>query len=180
MAACIMVDGQVVLKDIPRYSDVIAMQNIIKNLGGETYWDNDNLIIDCRKLNSSEVPNELAQKARASIFTLGPILAREKIAKVSYPGGCKIGARPIDIHIAGLKSLGAKVVEKNGYIYARKEIECDSEFRLSFPSVGATENLMMYSCIGKAKTILYNCAREPEIVDLQNFLNECGAKVHGG
>ena len=179
MSACIMIDGQVVLKSIPKYSDVLAMQEIIQNLGGKTFWDNDSLIIDCKELNLGEVPNELAQKARASIFTLGPILARLSSAKVSYPGGCNIGARPIDIHIAGLKSLGARIVEKNGYIYARKEKETFGEFRLAFPSVGATENLIMYSCLGRGKTILHNCAREPEIVDLQNFLNKCGGNVHG-
>ena len=180
MAACIMIDGEVVLQNIPLYSDVVAMSNIIKNLGGSVSWQGENLVINCKSLNNNVVPNELASKVRASIFTLGPILSRMGSAKVSYPGGCNIGSRPIDIHLSGFKSFGVKIVDKNGYIYAHKEKdENDKTFQLSFPSVGATENLLMYASLGKGRYKIMNCAKEPEIVDLANFLNLCGAKIHG-
>ena len=179
MAASLLVEGEVILKNIPKYTDVLIMCKILKKLGAKVKWENDNLIINCKILDKDEVSNEDASKLRASVFTLGPIIARMKKAKVSYPGGCDIGLRPIDIHINGIKALNCKVVDKNGYIYADGTNLKAGDFMLPFPSVGATENIMMLACLTEGETRIFNPAREPEILDLQNFLNACGAKISG-
>ncbi len=184
IAGCIMVKGEVCLENVPKYSDVLAMKKIVEHLGGKVRFEsgrftNDNLIIDCRDVVYSDVPNELACSVRSSIFTLGPILSRKGIAKVAFPGGCDIGLRPVDIHISALKQLGCKVVDKNGYIYADGGKRREGDVMLSFSSVGATENIMMFAVLGSGQVRIFNPAREPEIVDLQNFLNSCGAKISG-
>ena len=184
LAGCILVEDEILLENVPKYSDVLYMCKIIEHLGGKTKFikgnfSNDDLYIDCRDIIYSDVPNELASKVRSSIFTLGSILGRKKIAKVSYPGGCDIGLRPIDIHLAGLKQMGCKVVDKNGYIYADASKLKANDVMLSFPSVGATENIMMLGAMTEGTTRIFNPAREPEIVDLQNFLNSCGASIKG-
>ena len=179
IAGCILVEDEVILEKVPKYSDVLAMCEIIKNLGGTCVWQEDNLVINCRDINKCEVPNELASPVRASIFTLGALVSRLRKAKVSYPGGCDIGLRPIDIHINGLKALDCKVIEKNGYIYADGENLKSNDYMLSFPSVGATENIMMLAALLEGETRIFNPAREPEIVDLQNFINACGGKISG-
>lgn len=179
LACCIMVNGEVVLKDVPKYKDVEAMCKIISHLGGVVKWENQNLIVDCSVLTGFDVPNELASAVRSSIFTLGPILARFKKAKVSYPGGCDIGLRPIDIHLNSIKKMGGKIIERNGYIYADGETIKSNRIFLPFPSVGATENIMMLACLSDGVTTILNPAREPEIVDLQNFINKLGGKVYG-
>ena len=179
MAACILVEGEVILKKVPKYNDVLAMCRILENLGAKIIWQDDNLIVNCSSLNLNEVPYELASPVRASIFTLGAIIARQKSAKVSYPGGCDIGLRPIDIHLNGLRSLGCKIIEKNGYIYADGANSKAGDFMLPFPSVGATENLMMFATNLNGETRIFNPAKEPEIVDLQNFINCCGGDVNG-
>ena len=179
LAACILVEDEVILQKIPKYSDVISMCKIIENLGGQVKWEGDNLVINCKDITKNEVPNELASSVRSSIFTLGPLVARMGKAKVSYPGGCDIGLRPIDIHLSGLRALFCKVVEKNGYIYADGLSLKAGDFMLSFPSVGATENIMMLASLLDGETRIFNPAREPEIVDLQNFINACGGNVSG-
>ncbi len=179
LAGCIMVDGVTTLESATRYSDIDAMCDILSYLGASTMWQEDNLIIDTTDINGSDITLSQSSKLRASIFALGPLLGRQKIAKVAYPGGCDIGVRPIDIHISGLKQLGAHVIEKNGFIYANGKNMRGGDIALSFPSVGATENLMMAAVLIKGTTRLFNVAKEPEIVDLQNFLNACGAKITG-
>ena len=179
LAGCIMVEDEVLLNDVPRYSDVLAMCEIIGHLGGKVKWSGEDLYIDTRGICACDVPNELAKVVRSSIFTLGPILSRLKKAKVAYPGGCDIGLRPIDIHLAGLRQLGNKIIEKNGYIYASGEGMRSGDVMLSFPSVGATENIMMNAVLTDGESRIFNPAREPEIVDLQNFLNACGAYIQG-
>lgn len=179
IACCILVEGQVCLEKAVRYSDVLAMCKIIEGLGGKVAWEKDDLLIDCRSLDGVTVSNEIASCVRSSIFTLGPILGRMGSAKVAYPGGCDIGLRPIDLHIGGLRALGAKVVEKNGYIYANGGGKTATDVTLSFPSVGATENLMMFATSIDGEVRIFNGAREPEIVDLQNFINACGGCVEG-
>lgn len=179
IACCILIEGEVELLGATKYSDVLAMCKIIHSLGGKAEFKGENLYIDCRDLNSGCVCNELASCVRASIFTLGPILARLGSAKVAYPGGCDIGLRPIDIHLKGVRELGAKVVEKNGYIYASGEKLKANDIVLSFPSVGATENLIMLALGCEGETRIFNPAREPEIVDLQNFINSAGGQVEG-
>lgn len=179
IACCILIEGQVKLEKAVPYSDVKAMCRIIEHLGGKTWWEDDGLIVDCSSLSADDVPNELASCVRASIFCLGPILARMGSVKIAYPGGCDIGLRPIDLHLQGARGLGAKVVEKNGYIYASKQKMEAKEIVLSFASVGATENIMMLAVGVKGKTRIINAAKEPEIVDLANFINKAGGKISG-
>ncbi|MBO5022664.1 MAG: UDP-N-acetylglucosamine 1-carboxyvinyltransferase [Clostridia bacterium] len=179
IASSILVDDEVCIENAVPYSDVLAMCKIIEGLGGKAKWQGQRLILDCRNLSADTVSHEVASVVRSSIFTLGPILARMKSAKVAYPGGCDIGLRPIDLHLGGLRTLGAKVVEKNGYIYAGVLNKNGGDVTLSFPSVGATENLMMYATSLQGQTRIFNCAQEPEIVDLQNFINACGGQVSG-
>ena len=179
IAGCILIKGEVRLRCVPKYSDVLAMCEIIKALGGKADFEDKDLIIDASSLSGNCICNELASVVRSSIFALGPILGRMGSAKVAYPGGCDIGLRPIDLHLKGIKELGAKVVEKNGYIYAEGSKLKEGVITLTFPSVGATENIMMLATAIKGQTRIYNPAREPEIVDLQNFLNSAGADIRG-
>lgn len=179
IAASVMVDGVTTLHDVPAYTDICAMNDILQYMGASVNFDSGELSIDTRHLKRHDCTVEQAAKIRSSIFLLGPLLARHKVAKVAYPGGCNIGLRPIDIHIAGLKQMGAKIVEKNGYIYAEGSGMKGCDIILDFPSVGATENLMMAAVLTKGRTRIFNPAKEPEIVDLQNFLNLCGAKIVG-
>lgn len=179
IACSILIDGDVRIENVPKYSDILAMAKIIESLGGKAYFEGKDLIINCKELNNNYICNDLSSSLRSSIFALGPILGRMGSAKVSYPGGCDIGLRPIDIHIKGLRDLGAKVIEKNGYIYASKDKVKSNDITLSFPSVGATENIMMFATSIKGQTRIFNPAREPEIVDLQNFVNSAGGDVQG-
>ncbi len=184
LAGSILIDGEIVIENVPKYSDVLAMCKILEHLGAKTKFikgkfKNEDLYVDCRDISNCDVPNELSCKVRSSIFTLGSILGRKEIAKVAFPGGCDIGLRPIDIHISALKHLGCKIVDKNGYIYANASKKRSQDVMLSFPSVGATENVMMFAVLNDGETRIFNPAREPEIVDLQNFLNCAGADIKG-
>ena len=166
IACSILIEGQVCIENAVKYSDVLAMCRIIEHLGGKTSWEGDNLIIDNKCVCNDDVPNNLASCVRASIFCLGPILARMGSVKIAYPGGCDIGLRPIDLHISGVRNLGAKVIEKNGYIYASKQ-----------KMQGA--DVMMLATSIEGETRIINCAKEPEIVDLANFINSAGGSVRG-
>lgn len=179
LAGSILVEGVICLKDVPIYKDVLSMIEILKNLGADVKWVGKNLYINSFNICKNEISHQLASPVRSSIFTLGPILARLGKAKVAYPGGCNIGLRPIDIHLFGLRELGCKINEKNGYIYAQKSKRKANAVSLRFPSVGATENIMMFACLFDGETKIYNPAKEPEIVDLAKFLNKCGAKIKG-
>ncbi|MBQ8909273.1 MAG: UDP-N-acetylglucosamine 1-carboxyvinyltransferase [Clostridia bacterium] len=179
MACSILIEGQVRLEKAAGYRDVLAMCKILQHLGGKTWWERNDLIIDNTSLSADDVPNELASCVRASIFCLGPILARMGSVKIAYPGGCDIGLRPIDLHLNGARTLGAKVVEKNGYIYASKGKMQARDVVLSFASVGATENIMMLALGIDGETRILNGAKEPEIVDLANFINKAGGCVEG-
>ncbi len=180
IACSVLIDGEVELRDVPQYKDVLVMCEIIRHLGGKAFFKGNNLYIDCQSMDKDCLPNDLASSVRSSIFMLGPILGKMGKAKVAYPGGCDIGLRPIDLHLKGVRDFGAKVIEKNGYIYADgKNLEA-RDIVLSFPSVGATENLMMLALSIKGQSRIFNPAREPEIVDLQEFINSCGGKVMGG
>lgn len=179
IAGCILAGGEVVLHRYPDYTDTDNMCNILTHLGARTKKQDDCLVVNCENLSHYDIPTELAVVVRSSIFALGAIVSRFRKAKVAYPGGCEIGARPIDIHLSGLRQLGVKIVERHGYIYCDGKDMHSANIVLDFPSVGATENLMMASVLVKGETVLYNCAKEPEIVDLQNFLNTLGAKISG-
>ena len=131
------------------------------------------------KMKNSEITSTLARELRSSIFLLGPMLARFKSAKIAYPGGCEIGLRPIDLHLKGLRELNVDIHEESGFIHCDASNMKGGEIHLDLPSVGATENLMMASIVADGDTVIRNAAREPEIVDLQNFLNACGAEIEG-
>lgn len=187
LAGCILCDKPITLCECPEYVDIVNMTKILENLGAKvetSYPDgkihnNCNLTIDCGNLCSSAISQELASCLRSSIFSLGSILGKQKKAKVAYPGGCAIGARPIDLHIKGLKALNVKIIDKHGYLTCDGSNMRGGVVNLDFPSVGATENIMLAATKTKGTTKIINAAKEPEIVDLANFLNKFGAKIYG-
>ncbi len=183
MAACILIPGEVILKNVAALKDVQQMLEILKFLGGKCKYNivSETLKIDFSEINSCYAPFELVNKLRASFVILGPILSRQGSARVSLPGGCQIGSRRLNLHEIGLKKLGAELEFSHGYIEASaKEGKLKgAEIHLDIPSNGATENLMMAAVLAKGKTIIENAAKDPEIEDLANFLNECGAKITG-
>lgn len=179
LAGSIICDGCVVLNKCAYYTDVDYMIKILESLGAKAEQNGDSLYINLKDANKYFVDEIFTKKVRSSIFMLGPLLSRFKRAKVAYPGGCNIGIRPIDLHLKGLRELNAKIDEKHGYIICDGTNMKAGNIHLDFPSVGATENLMMASVFLKGKTTINNVAKEPEIVDLQNFLNAMGACVVG-
>ncbi len=179
MAASILTDEITVLHNCPNISDVDSMINILEGLGSKIIRSGRDVIIDNSMTDKSEIPASLAKELRSSVFLLGSLLSRHKKAKVAYPGGCDIGLRPIDIHITGLRELGIDIQEQGGYILCNCLNAKSADIVLDLPSVGATENLMLASVFIKGKTVIRNCAKEPEIVDLQKFLNTMGAKIRG-
>lgn len=181
MAATIMAPGVNTLTNVPNISDVHVMGKVLKRLGAKIeVADEHTLIIDTSSVDNWETPYELVAKMRASTAVLGPLLARFGKAVVAMPGGCNIGARKIDMHILGLEALGVAFEVSHGNIHASvPDGIIGATVTLEFASVGATENLMMASVHAKGTTVIDNAAREPEIVDLANMLNEMGAKVRG-
>jgi len=179
LAASLLSSGKVRIEDVPRISDVKVMLDILECLGVKIDWKENSLELDADSLSTSEIPEKLMCEMRSSIFLMGPLLGKLGKVKVSYPGGCAIGPRPIDLHLKGLISMGVEIVEENGYVSAKAGTLKGSTIHLDFPSVGATENLMMAAIYAKGFTRLHNVAKEPEIVDLQNFLNKMGARVRG-
>ncbi len=179
LAASLLSWEEVEIIDVPDISDVKAMLDILECLGVNVSRDNDTLYLNPRSLCTSEIPERLMCEMRSSIFLMGPLLGRLGKVKLSYPGGCAIGPRPIDLHLKGLASMGAAIREESGCVYAEAGKLKGSKIHLDYPSVGATENLMMAAIFARGTTKIYNVAKEPEIVDLQNFLNKMGAKVKG-
>jgi len=179
MAAAILADGITVIQGIPNLSDIRNMGEVLKSLGCQVEFKNSEMMIDTTSLVEWTVNEELMRKMRASNLILGPMIAREGKVKISRPGGCAIGSRPMDQHIKGLLELGVRVEEKHGYIEARADKLIGGEVYLDIPSVGATENIMMAAVKAEGITVIRNAAREPEIVDLQNLLNKMGGKVRG-
>lgn len=179
LAASVLCDDEIELENYVDLSDLTSMRNILDVLNIKSIEIDGKLYIYAKNSKNSKISYELTQKVRASIFVLGALLGKFRSACIAYPGGCKIGSRPIDIHVKGFKSLGAKIIERHGYIYCHGENLKAGEVVLDFPSVGATESLMMCACKLKGRTVLKNCAKEPEIEALQNFLNSMGAKVSG-
>ncbi|OIQ09750.1 UDP-N-acetylglucosamine 1-carboxyvinyltransferase 1 [Moorella thermoacetica] len=179
MAATLLATGECRLQRVPRLQDVSVMAAVIRSLGMKVEHRGEELLVAPESTVTPEVPAELMRQLRASNLVMGPLLGRWHYFRVPYPGGCAIGSRPMDLHIKGLMAMGAEVTEKLGYIEARTTGLRGTSFYLDFPSVGATENLMMAAALAEGVTTLYNAAREPEIVDLQNFLNAMGARIRG-
>lgn len=179
LAASILTEEQVLLRDVPRLTDVRHMMDILRTLGCNVTRDSDGVTVDSAGLRTWEMPDALSKQIRSSIFMLGPILARCRKATVTYPGGCEIGVRPIDLHLSGLRSLGVVIEDEGGRIHCDGSGMHAGEVHLDYPSVGATENVMMAAVLLEGTTYIHNAAREPEIVDLQRFLNAMGGHVCG-
>ena len=179
LAAALLTDEPVVLKDCPRLKDVSNMLSILQTLGCTYQRREDEILVDASDAQGWEMPGELSKQLRSSIFMMGSILGRFRRATVTYPGGCEIGLRPIDLHLSGLRALGVRISEAHGMIYCDGSDMRGGEVQLDFPSVGATENVMMAAVLSKGQTVIHNAAREPEIEDLQNFINAMGGKVRG-
>jgi UDP-N-acetylglucosamine 1-carboxyvinyltransferase len=180
LAATLLLSGKSTLIDIPQLADIDNMLEVLDYLGVGAKHQDGALIVDATELKRWEVDEGLMRQMRASNLILGPVLARNGRVRISRPGGCAIGSRPMDQHIKGLQELGVKVKEKHGYIEAWADQLVGASVYLDVPSVGATENIMMAAALAKGMTTIHNAAREPEIVDLQNFLNKMGAKIRGG
>ncbi len=179
LAASVLTDEQVTLRGIPKINDVANMLHILAEVGCKIKRQDDRAIIDSSNAVSHEIPARLTKELRSSVFMLGSVLTRFRRAKISYPGGCDIGLRPIDLHLSGLKRLGVHIAEEDGYICCEAEKLTGADILLDFPSVGATENIILAAVKAEGVTVIRNAAKEPEIVDLQNFLNAMGANVCG-
>lgn len=179
LAATVLTDEKVEILNIPPISDVKNMVNILGCLGCKTHYEGENLIVDSSSADCCEIPSALAHELRSSVFLLGSVISRFRKAKIAYPGGCDIGLRPVDLHLTGLKRLGVEITEQNGYILCRCDKLVGNEIMLDCPSVGATENIMLAAVKAEGVTVIKNAAREPEIEDLQKFLNIIGAKIKG-
>jgi UDP-N-acetylglucosamine 1-carboxyvinyltransferase len=182
VAASILGDGACVINNVPDLRDVETLRSVLEVLGAVTKFKDSTLHIAPRNEIVYEAPYDLVRKMRASIYVLGPLLARLGRAKVSFPGGCAIGPRPIDLHIKGLEQLGAQIEIKEGYIHARADRLVAADMDLSGvhgPSVGATANVMMAATLAEGTTVIRSAAREPHISDLANFLNAMGAEIEG-
>jgi UDP-N-acetylglucosamine 1-carboxyvinyltransferase len=179
MAASLLASGRSVIGNVPRIMDCLTMGEVLQHLGADVRWDGNTVTIDTSAVDSVETPYELVSRMRASIIVLGPLLARYGRARVAMPGGCNIGARNIDLHIRGLERLGASYEYEHGYMEWTAPRLQGAMISLDFPSVGATENAMMAAVAGQGTTVVENAAREPEIVDLADFLTSMGARIEG-
>ncbi|NLM51387.1 MAG: UDP-N-acetylglucosamine 1-carboxyvinyltransferase [Firmicutes bacterium] len=170
---------EIILTNVPRISDVAKMVEILRSLGAEITWSGSNMAVSTRNLTGYAVEENLMREMRSTIFLMGALLARFGQVCISHPGGCAIGQRPIELHLKGLQKLGAQIREQHGYIYATCSRLTGADIHLDYPSVGATENIMMAAVYARGVTVINNAAKEPEIVDLQNLLNKMGAKIRG-
>lgn len=182
MAAALLAEDECIIRDVPKLRDVVLMKEILSSLGSKIEDLDENIIsIHTEDILSTEAEFELVNKMRASILVMGPLLARKGRARIPLPGGCAIGARPIDLHLKGFEALGAELVMGDNYVEAVAGPQglIGETIYLDFPSVGATENIMMAAVLANGTTYIENAAEEPEIVDLANFLNKMGAKIKG-
>jgi UDP-N-acetylglucosamine 1-carboxyvinyltransferase len=181
LAATLMAEGKCEIYDVPNLRDVDVMCKILRSMGAsvEEDWETHTITTEIGGVLADEVPYELVKRMRASIFAMGPLLARTGKARIALPGGCSIGDRPIDLHNKGMRSLGARVTTDLGMVEVQAEKLQGSLIYLDFPSVGATENIMMAATMAEGLTTIENAAEEPEIVDLANFLNKMGARIKG-
>jgi len=179
LAATLLLDRPVCLLNCPHLADVDNMMEILRTLGCKAQWEGEALVVDASKADCCCMPERLSKELRSSIFLLGPLLARFGCAIAAYPGGCEIGMRPIDLHLFGLRALHAGIQEEYGRICCDGKNLQGATIHLDYPSVGATENIMMAAVAAKGETVITNAAREPEIIDLQQFLVQAGFSVSG-
>ena len=181
IVASLLAEGETVLKNVPDLKDIRTIIKVIECLGAKCRYDEDKkvLTINVNSLKNNEVPYDLVKTMRASVYTMGPLLARCGEADVSLPGGCAIGERPIDIHLSGFEALGSTIEIEHGYIKARADKLKGDRFIMRKVSVGATANIMMAAVMAQGETVLENCAMEPDVVDLGNFLIQMGADITG-
>jgi UDP-N-acetylglucosamine 1-carboxyvinyltransferase len=179
MAAALLAPGRTEIENVPRIMDCLTMVEVLEHLGAAVTWEDGTVAIDTRGADGFETPYELVSRMRASIVVLGPLLARHGRARVARPGGCNIGSRTIDLHIRGLERMGAAFHHEHGYLEVMSRELRGAVISLDFPSVGATENLMMAAVAARGTTVIENAAREPEIQDLAHFLAGIGARIEG-
>ena len=179
LAACVLVDGKTIIRDVPKIRDIDNLLHILAGLGIRIEWHDGDVHLDTEGIGYNEINAESAKKIRGSIFLLGSILGRFKRAKLPYPGGCKIGARPIDLHLGGFSDIGITVRESKQFVSCNSRKMKGGVVYLDFPSVGATENLVLASVRGRNTVKIINAAKEPEVVDLCDFLIACGACITG-
>ena len=179
LAATILHPGRTVLRNCPHLSDVEASIRILRHLGCTAQWEGEELVVDTSAMSRWDIPDNLMREMRSSVIFLGAILSRFGWAEMSYPGGCELGPRPIDLHLSALRKLGATVREEGGGLNCEAQRLEGREIALSLPSVGATENAILAACGAQGETMIVNAAREPEIVDLQEFLREIGYQIKG-
>ncbi|MFY4775221.1 UDP-N-acetylglucosamine 1-carboxyvinyltransferase [Metabacillus sp. RGM 3146] len=169
-----------IICDVPTLSDVYTINEVLRHLGADVHFEDNQVIVDASRELRTEAPFEYVRKMRASVLVMGPLLARTGHARVALPGGCAIGSRPIDQHLKGFEAMGAKIKVGNGFIDAEVDGRLiGAKIYLDFPSVGATENIIMAAALAVGTTVLENCAKEPEIVDLANYINAMGGKIRG-
>jgi len=179
LAATVLNGNVSVIENCPKISDTFLAIEILKSIGCKVTVSGSTITVDSSSINNFEVPEHPVREMRSSIIFLGSILSRFGKVKISYPGGCELGSRPIDLHLKGIQQLGAKIKEEFGYIICETETLIGTHINLDFPSVGATQNIMLLAVYAQGETIMSNVAKEPEIIDLQEFLNSMGAKVTG-
>lgn len=179
MVASILASGESVINGVPDLADVKTMGELLANLGADVRYESGRILINTRKIDSFTAPYDLVKTMRASVLVIGPLLARAGMAKVSLPGGCAIGARPINLHLMGLKKMGAEIELEEGYVVARAKRLRGDVIYFDIPTVTGTANLMMAASLAEGTTILENAAKEPEVVDLAAALIAMGAKIRG-
>ena len=179
MAAALLASGPSVLHRVPRIRDCRTMVEVLEHLGTRAAWDGDALELDTTDLSSTETPYELVSQMRASILVLGPLVARFGRARVAMPGGCNIGTRSIDLHLRGLERLGVAFTSSHGYLEGEAAGLSGAVIHLDYPSVGATENILMAAVLARGSTVIENAAREPELSDLAAMLTSMGARIDG-
>lgn len=179
MAACLLAPGKSVLRNVPSLIDLKTMAHLLRVIGARVDYEKGSMSIDSRDVCYGEAPYELVSKMRASIYVLGPLLARLKEARVSFPGGCAIGTRPVDLHLKAMEALGAKINIEHGYIHAVADRLAGADIYFDKSSVGATINALMAAVFAKGKTRMFNAAMEPEVDSTIDLLNKMGAKISG-
>ncbi len=177
--ATLLAEGKHVFHNIPKLKDIESTAELLKSLGCEVYWETEKFIVDVKKAASLEASYDLVRKMRASILCLGPLLTKYGEAVVSLPGGCAIGTRPIDLHLDGMKALGAEIELKEGYVLAKAKKLKGNTIVFDITTVGGTENVLMAAVLAEGTTVIENAAKEPEIVDLAEYLIKMGAKIKG-